>query len=94
MTTRNVEDIISVELTKPVFQFEGVQLFDDTAVFEKHYSEMIQSGEMEKIDKNYPQFNIRGEAGRVLKRVEAISQDLINPNPVKIDLRKMLDKAI
>lgn len=40
----NVEEIITVELIKPVFTFEGVELFNDNAVYDKHHCEMDQGG--------------------------------------------------
>lgn len=44
--------------------------------------------------KNYPSFKMRGKAGRIIPRLIKINEELVNPNPVKIDLKAILDKVL
>jgi hypothetical protein len=56
-------------MRKPEFVFQDVTMLDDRRVFDKHYDEMHQLGEMDVLRRNYPKFELGGCAWKVFKRV-------------------------
>lgn len=88
-----IEKRIHVRINRPEFSFkQAANMMDDKPIFERYYDE-ISNGKEFEVNKAYPNFEMRGPANKVFRRVQNLYKDITNSSVV-IDTLQMFEEVL